>query len=59
MRSMHLSKRIEDMICELEGYSWDAVLLNESWSETHHKHTFMGAGKYDNKHKIGIILNKK
>ena len=54
------------MICELEGYRWDAVLLNETWRlarseiwETHHKHEFMGAGKYGNKHGVGIMLNKK
>ena len=62
---MHSSERIEEMVCELEGYRWDAVLLNETrrpakseiW-ETHHKHIFMGAGKYDNKHGVGI-MNKK
>ena len=30
----------------------------ETW-ETHHKHIFMGAGKYDDKHGVGILLNKK
>ena len=56
MRSMHSSERIEGMVCELEGYRWDALLLCETWRpdkseiwETHHKHIFMGAGKYDNK----------
>ena len=66
MRSMHSTERIEDMICELEGYRWVAILLCETWRhdkaerwETHHKHIFMGAGKYDNKHGVGILLNKK
>ena len=66
MRSMHSSERIEEMICELEGYRWDAVLLNETWRpakseirETHHKHIYVCAGKYDNKHGVGILLNKK
>ena len=66
MRSMHSSERIEEMICELEGYRWDASVLNETWRpakseiwETHHKHMFMGAGKYVNKHGVGIMLNKK
>ena len=27
MRSMHSSERIEEMVCELEGYRWDALLL--------------------------------
>ena len=31
---------------------------SEIW-ETHRKHIFMGAGKYDNKHGVGIMLNKK
>ena len=30
----------------------------EIW-ETHHKHIFMGAGRYDNKHGVGIMLTKK
>ena len=45
MRSMHSSERIEEMICELEGYQWDAILLSETWRqdkaeiwETPHKH---------------------
>ena len=49
MRSMHSIERIEEMICELEGYRWDATLLCERWRhdnaeiwETHHKHIFMG-----------------
>ena len=63
---MHSSERIEEMVCELEGYRWNALLLSETWRqdkseiwETHHKHIFMGAGRHDNKHGIGIMLNKK
>ena len=66
MRPMHSSERIEEMVCELEGYRWDAILLSETWRpakseiwETRHKHIFMGAGKYDDKHGVGIVLNKK
>ena len=48
MRSMHSSKRIEEMVCALEGYRWDALFLCETrkhdkeeiW-ETHHKPIFM------------------
>ena len=29
------------------------------FGRTHHKHIFMGAGIYDNKHGVGILLNKK
>ena len=66
MRAMHSSERIEEMICELESFQWDALLLCETWRhdkaeiwETHHKHMFMDAGKYDNKHGVGVLLNKK
>ena len=66
MRSMNSSERIEEMIQELEGYRWDAVLLNETWRpakseiwETHQKPIYMGAGKYENKHGEEILLNKK
>ena len=31
LRSMHSSEPIEEMTRELEGYRWDAVLLNEIW----------------------------
>ena len=62
MRSMHSSEKIEELVTELEGYRWDAFLLNETWRhepaelwETQHKHIFMGAGKYDNKHGVGIM----
>ena len=66
MTSMHSSERIEEMVCELEGYKRDALLMSETWRsgkseiwETHHKHIFTGAGKYDNKHGVGIMLNEK
>ena len=66
MRSMHSSEKIEEMVSELEGYRWDAILLSETWRqeqaeiwETHHKHIFMGSGKFDNKHGVGIMLNKR
>ena len=52
MRSMHSSKKFEELVTELEGYRWDAILLNETW-------IFMGAGKYDNKHGVGIMLKKR
>ena len=62
VRSMHSSEKIEELVTELEGYRWDAVLLNETWRdepaelwETCHKHIIMGAGKYDNKHGVGIM----
>ena len=66
MRSMHLSEKIEELVTELEGCRWDAILLNETWRhepaelwETQHKHIFTGAGKYENRHGVGIMLNKR
>ena len=66
MRSMHSSEKIAELVTELEGYRWDAILLNETWRhepaelcETQHKHIFTGAGKYDNKHGVGIMLNTR
>ena len=35
-------ERIEEMVCELEGYRWDATLMkSQKISETHLKHIFM------------------
>ena len=31
MKSMHSSEKIEEMVNELEGNRWDAILLNETW----------------------------
>ena len=45
---MHSSERIQELVCELEGYRWDAILLCETW-----------ARKYGNNHGVGILLNKK
>ena len=66
MISIHSSERIEELVCELEGCKWNAILLSDTWTqekskikETHHKHKFTGAGKYDNEHGVGIMLNRK
>ena len=57
---MHSSERIEEMVCELEGYRWDAICGDKKNQKSgRHKHIFMGAGKYDNKQGVGIMLNKK
>ena len=66
MRSMHSSERIEEMMCELQGHTWDAVLLNETLEScqvrnlgnTSQTYVHEGAGKYDHKHGVGILLNK-
>ena len=33
MRSMHSNEKIEEIVNELEGYRWDAILLNETWRQ--------------------------
>ena len=50
----------------MEGCRWDAILVSESWSasnaeiwESQQGHMFMGSGKVENKHGIGILVNKK
>ena len=66
MRSINSSERINEMVCEVEGYRWDAILMSETWRpdkseiwKRHQKHMFMGAGKYDIKHGVGIVLDMK
>ena len=66
MRSMQSSKRIKNMICELESYRWNAVLLDEIWmlaksknfGDTSQTHVH-GSKKYNNTHGVGMLLNKK
>ena len=65
LRSMHSSEKNE-MVSELEGYRWDAILLSETWRheqaeiwETHHKHIFMGSGKFDNKTRSRNYVEQK
>ena len=65
-KNVRSSERIEELTQEVEGCRWDAFLISESWRsnkaeiwETHQGHIFMGAGKFENKHGVGILLNKK
>ena len=54
------------MVCEPEGYRCDAN-INERNVDARQvrnlgdtpQNKFMGAGKYDNKHRVGIMLNRK
>ena len=59
MKSMSSSGKFEEMVSELEGCRWDAILWSETWrdeqaeimgnpSQTH----FMGSGKFGNKHGV-------
>ena len=63
---MNSSERNEEMIREVEGYRWDAVLLNETWRpakseiwETHQTDIYMGARKYENKHGVRISAEQE
>ena len=64
--SLNSSHRVEDLIRELEGCKWDALLISASWRpekaeiwETRQGHLYMEAGKFESKHGVGILLNKK
>ena len=57
MRSMHSSEK-KSKNWSLNSRVTDGTDPAELW-ETQHKHIFMGAGKYDNKHGVGIMLNKR
>ena len=54
------------MFCELQGCRWDVILVSETWRsdeeeiwESKQGHTIMCAGKFENKHGVAIIVNKK
>ena len=63
---LNSSERTEELTQEVVGCRWDALLISETcrsnkaeiW-ETQQGHTFMGAGKFENKHGVGIVVNKK
>ena len=66
VRSLNSSERFEELTQEVEGSRWDAILISETWRasnaeiwETQHGHRFMGSGKFENKHGVGILVNKK
>ena len=65
--SVNSSERIEELTQEVEGYRMDVFLISQTWRasnaeiwETQQGHIyFMGAGKFENKHGVGILVNKK
>ena len=66
VRSLNSSDRKEELTCEVSDCRCDALLMSESWRsekaeirETCQAHIYMGAGKFPNKHEVGILLNKK
>ena len=66
VRLLNSSDRVEELIREVQGCRWDALLICDSWRpekaeiwETRQGHMYMGAGKFENKHGVGILLNEK
>ena len=66
VRSLHSSERFEELTQEVEGCRWDAILIRESWRvsnaeiwETQQGHISLGSGKFENKHRVRILVNKK
>ena len=66
MRSLSSSERSEELTQQVEGCRWDAILICEKlrasnaeiW-ETQQGHIFMGSGKFENKHGVGVLVKKK
>ena len=65
-RSLNSSDRTEELIREAEDCKWDALLLCETWRpnkaeiwESRQGHMYMGAGTFDNKNGVAILLNRK
>ena len=66
MRSMHSSEKSKNWWARLKAtdgtqFYWMKRGRHEqaeTW-ETHHGHIFIGSGIFDNKHGVGIMLNKK
>ena len=66
VRSLNSSERFEELTQKEEGYRRDTTLISETWRaskaeirETQQGHIFMGSGKFENKHGVGILVNKK
>ena len=51
---MNSGDRFGDLLKELEGCKWDAILLSET-----RKKREMGAGGFNHKHGVGILLNER
>ena len=65
-RSLNSSERFQELTHEVEGCRCDAILISETWRannaeiwETQQGNMFMGSGKFENKHGVGILADKK
>ena len=64
--SMKSTERVVELVGEAEGCKWDALLISEIWRpdkaeiwESKQGHIYMGAGKFQNRHGVGRLLNTK
>ena len=66
MRTLNSSERFDELTQEVKECRCDATLISETWRasdaeiwETQQGHIFMGSGKFENKHGVEILVNKK
>ena len=59
--SLHSNDRYEELLTEIDGCKWDAILQCETWRfeeaeiwESHQGNLHLVAGSFDNKHGAGI-----
>ena len=65
-RSLTSDERLVELIAELSGMRWDAVLINETWREKAEEfdileddHMWFGSGGMAGKRGVGILLHKR
>ena len=64
--SLCSSDRVQELSREVCDCRWDALLISESWRPgkaepwmTLQGHTYMGAGRFPNKHRVRKLLNRR
>ena len=63
--SMNSSQRKEELFQEVQGRTWDVILVSETWRsneevwESNQGHIVMESGKFTNKHGVAIILHRR
>ena len=65
-RSYTSEERFEELLSEMRGIEWDAILCNETWRETKEEfdtldsgHMWLGSGGTAGKHGVGILLHER
>eukprot|EP00973_Karenia_brevis_P001477 200905-Karenia_brevis.AAC.1 len=64
-RSLSSEERFEELMAELDGIRWDAIMLNETWRPhpeerdvLHNGHLWFGSGGEEGKRGVGVLLHK-